>query len=134
MIDIAAAYRNEEGVGRAIRETGVPRDELFITTKLWNSDHGQDSAMAVRPEQVNQIQRLPLLQQAGLRAFHEQHGILTEAWSPSRRARASTTPGRIRSNIDVFDFELTAEQMDAIAKLDRGQRTGPDPDTFNAGG
>jgi 2,5-diketo-D-gluconate reductase A len=42
----------------------------------------------------------------------------------------SVTPERIRENVEVFDFELTVEQMDAIAALDRGQRTGPDPDTF----
>jgi 2,5-diketo-D-gluconate reductase A len=42
----------------------------------------------------------------------------------------SVTPERIRENIDVFDFELSADQMDAIAGLDRGMRTGPDPDTF----
>ena len=42
----------------------------------------------------------------------------------------SVTPERIEQNFDVFDFELTPEQMDAIAELDRGERTGPDPDTF----
>ncbi|RRO18726.1 aldo/keto reductase [Saccharopolyspora rhizosphaerae] len=44
-IDTAAAYGNEAGVGRAIAESGVPREELFITTKLWNSDQGYDSAL-----------------------------------------------------------------------------------------
>jgi 2,5-diketo-D-gluconate reductase A len=43
-IDTAAAYRNEEGVGRAIAASGIPRDELFVTTKLWNGDHGTQSA------------------------------------------------------------------------------------------
>jgi 2,5-diketo-D-gluconate reductase A len=41
-IDTAAAYGNEEGVGRAIAASGIPRDELFVTTKLWNSDQGRD--------------------------------------------------------------------------------------------
>src|SRR5213593_232754 len=45
-IDTAAIYGNEEGVGRAIAESGVPRDELFITTKLWNDKHGHDDALA----------------------------------------------------------------------------------------
>jgi diketogulonate reductase-like aldo/keto reductase len=45
LIDTAAAYRNEEGVGRAIADAGVPRDELFLTTKLWNSDQGYDSTL-----------------------------------------------------------------------------------------
>ncbi len=43
----------------------------------------------------------------------------------------SVTPARIRQNIDVFDFELSADDMEAIAGLDRGMRTGPDPDTLN---
>ncbi|MGP9695439.1 aldo/keto reductase [Brachybacterium sp. AOP25-B2-12] len=45
-IDTAAAYHNEEGVGRAIQAAGVPRDELFVTTKLWNDDQGYESAIA----------------------------------------------------------------------------------------
>jgi 2,5-diketo-D-gluconate reductase A len=46
LIDTAAMYGNEEGVGKAIADSGVPRDELFITTKLDNSDHGYDAALA----------------------------------------------------------------------------------------
>src|SRR6187549_1428841 len=45
-IDTAAIYGNEEGVGRAIAASGIPREELFITTKLWNSDQGTDNARA----------------------------------------------------------------------------------------
>jgi 2,5-diketo-D-gluconate reductase A len=118
---------------------------------------------------LNQIELHPLLQQAELRAFHEQHGILTEAWSPLAQGGdlledetiaaiaqehgktpaqvilrwhvqlgnvvipKSVTPERIRSNIAVFDFALSEEQMQQIAGLERGERTGPDPDTFNAG-
>jgi diketogulonate reductase-like aldo/keto reductase len=234
-IDTAAAYRNEEGVGRAIREAGVPREELFITTKLWNSDQGYESTLAAFDQSlerlgldavdlylihwpmpqvdryldtwrafeelhasgraraigvsnfrvadlqrlleasdvvpaINQIELHPLLQQAELRAFHDEHAILTEAWSPLAQggellddatigaiAEAhgktpaqvilrwhvqlgnvvipkSVTPERIRTNIDVFDFELSGDQMDQIATLERGERMGPDPDTFNAGG
>src|SRR5688500_13798121 len=44
-IDTAAAYRNEKGVGRAVANSGIPREELFITTKLWNSSQGFDSAL-----------------------------------------------------------------------------------------
>ena len=43
----------------------------------------------------------------------------------------SMSPERIEQNIDVFDFELSAEEMERIEPLDRGERTGPDPDTFN---
>ncbi|WCK56685.1 aldo/keto reductase [Aneurinibacillus sp. Ricciae_BoGa-3] len=45
-IDTAAIYKNEDGVGKAIKEAGVPREELFITTKVWNADQGYDSTLA----------------------------------------------------------------------------------------
>ncbi|MEU3602602.1 aldo/keto reductase [Streptomyces sp. NPDC006798] len=44
-IDTAAAYENETGTGQAVAASGVPREELFLTTKLWNNDHGYDSAL-----------------------------------------------------------------------------------------
>lgn len=146
-IDTAAAYGNEAGVAEAIAGSGLDRGELFITTKLWNNDHGHDRALhafesslerlgqeyvdfylihwpapssgrfvetwkaftelkgdgrarsigvsnfreqdleqimdatAVVPA-VNQIELHPRFQQTGLRRFHEEHGIVTEAWSP----------------------------------------------------
>jgi 2,5-diketo-D-gluconate reductase A len=146
-IDTAAAYRNERGVGTAIAASGVPREEIFVTTKLWNSQQGYESTLGafrksldrlgldhvdlylihwpmptegraldtwraferiheeggartigvsnfrvedlemleqeaeVQPT-VNQIELHPHLQQAELRAWHEEHGIATEAWSP----------------------------------------------------
>jgi len=147
LIDTAAAYRNEKGVGRAIAEAGVPREELFITTKLWNSEQGYDKALKAFDtslsklglEQVdlylihwpipkrdtyvetwkalekvhadgraraigvsnfterhltrlfdeteivpavNQVELHPRLPHEQLRAFHAQHQIVTEAWSP----------------------------------------------------
>ncbi|GAA2991131.1 aldo/keto reductase [Streptomyces drozdowiczii] len=230
-IDTAAVYGNERGVGRAIAESGVPREELFVTTKLWNADQGYDQALAAfdaslaklgldhvdlylvhwpTPARdlyvgtykaleeiladgraraigvsnfqvphlrrlmehtgtvpaVNQVELHPGLQQAELRAFHAEHGIATEAWSPlaqgavledeaiTRIAQAngvtpaqvvlrwhlrtgnivipkSVTPARIRQNLDVFGFELTDTDLADIAALDRGLRTGPDPDTLN---
>ena len=45
LIDTATLYGNEEGVGRAIRDSGIPRDELFVTTKVWNTDQGYDSTL-----------------------------------------------------------------------------------------
>lgn len=146
-IDTAAIYGNEVEVGQAIAAAGLPRDELFVTTKLWNGEQGYDSALSafeasagklgldvvdlylihwpvpardryveswralVRLQQdgrvrsigvsnfqpahlrrlfdevgvvpsVNQIELHPYLQQAELRAFHAEHGIVTEAWSP----------------------------------------------------
>ena len=46
LVDTAAIYRNERGVGEAIRRSGLARDEIFVTTKLWNSDQGYESALA----------------------------------------------------------------------------------------
>jgi 2,5-diketo-D-gluconate reductase A len=151
-IDTAQGYGNEEGVGQAIRESGIPRDEIFVTTKLTNSRHGYDEALRAmddslkalgldqvdlflihwpRPaadryvetwkafEQiaadgkarsigvsnfqvphldrlaaetgtvpsVNQIELHPYLPQSDLRAYHRDHGIATEAWSPIGKGR-----------------------------------------------
>jgi diketogulonate reductase-like aldo/keto reductase len=152
-IDTAAVYRNESGVGAAIEASGVPREEIFITTKLWNShqggeiapqaiekslgrlgveqvdlylihwpmpeedlyletwrlfeailDRGQTRSIGVsnfriedlerlrreaeRQPTVNQIELHPHLQQAELRRYHAEHGIVTEAWSPLARGAA----------------------------------------------
>jgi 2,5-diketo-D-gluconate reductase A len=54
-IDTATLYRNEEGVGRAVRAGDVPREELFITTKLWNSDHGHDDALRAFDESLERL-------------------------------------------------------------------------------
>ncbi|MEU5716091.1 aldo/keto reductase [Streptomyces sp. NPDC020403] len=230
-IDTAAVYGNEVGVGRALADSGLPRDDLFVTTKVWNSDQGYDATLAafdvslrklgldhvdlylihwptpargLYPETwralekltadgriraagvsnfqpahlhrliegsslvpaVNQIELHPGLQQTELRALHARYGIVTEAWSPlaqgallddevlttiaGHHAKSpaqvvlrwhlqlgnvvipkSVTPARIRQNIDVFDFELSDAEMDAVAGLDRGMRTGPNPETVN---
>lgn len=54
-IDTAAIYGNEEGVGQAIADSGIPRDELFITTKLWNKEHGVDTAVAAATESLRKL-------------------------------------------------------------------------------
>ncbi|MFK0136762.1 aldo/keto reductase [Streptomyces murinus] len=230
-IDTAAIYGNEKGVGRALAASGLPRKDLFVTTKVWNADQGYDATLrafdtslaalgldhvdlylihwpapardlyrdswralerlagegriraagvsnfqpghlrrlledATLTPAVNQIELHPGLQQAELRAFHAEHAIATEAWSPlaqgavlgepviaglaARYGRSpaqivirwhlqlgnivipkSVTPARIRENFDVFGFTLTAEEMRALAALDRGLRTGPHPDELN---
>jgi 2,5-diketo-D-gluconate reductase A len=111
---------------------------------------------------VNQIELHPGLQQAQLRGYHREHGIITEAWSPLAQGKVfgdqaivdlaqkydrspaqvvlrwhiqlgnvvfpkSSTPSRMRENIDIFDFELSDEDMAAIGGLDRGMRIGPHP-------
>jgi 2,5-diketo-D-gluconate reductase A len=146
-VDTAAAYRNEAGVGAAIAASGVRREDVFVTTKLWNSEQGYDSTLrafeksierlgtghvdlylihwpqpsrdlfldtwraferikeeggarsigvsnfrvedlerlereAEQRPTVNQIELHPRLQQAELRAWHTEHDIATEAWSP----------------------------------------------------
>jgi 2,5-diketo-D-gluconate reductase A len=229
-IDTAAGYQNEDGVGAAIAASDLPRDEVFVTTKLWNADQGHDSALRAAetslqnlgldfidlylihwpvPEDdlyietwgafeelkadgrvrsigvsnfrvedlerlraeagtlpsVNQIELHPYLQQEELRGWGVEHAVATEAWSPiaqgavlddetivtiaahHRRSPAqvvlrwhvqlgnvvfpkSVTPERIRENFEIFDFELGEDDMAAIARLDRGHRFGPHPDTF----
>ncbi|AOT62576.1 MULTISPECIES: aldo/keto reductase [Streptomyces] len=230
-IDTAAVYENERGTGQALKASALPREELFVTTKLWNTEQGYDSTLRAfdaslerlgldyvdlylihwpvpaqdtyvdtykafekiladgraraigvsnfLPEHlerltdatstvpaVNQIELHPQLAQGEARAFHARHGIATEAWSPLGQGRGllevpavaavarkhgrtpaqvvlrwhlqlgnvvipkSVTPSRIRENIDVFDFELDAEDMAAFAALDEGRRLGPDPARF----
>nr|WP_241265829.1 aldo/keto reductase [Streptomyces boncukensis] len=229
--DTAAAYGNEEGTGRALAASGLPREELFVTTKLRSSEQGYDAALRALdasldrlgldqldlylvhwpPEAdayeetwrafekiyadgraraigvsnfqpthlnrlidlggtvpaVNQIELHPWLQQSVPRAFQSDHGIVTEAWSPlgqgggllkepklaelaERHGRTvaqivlrwslqlgnvvipkSVTPARIRENIGVFDFELSAEDMAAIGALNTDTRLGANPDSVN---
>ena len=230
-LDTAAAYGNEEGVGRALAESDVDRADVFVTTKVWNDAHGRDRTLAAfdasvaklgldvldlylihwpAPAQdlyvetwrtllelrdagrvravgvcnfgldhlqrllaetgelppINQIELHPYFQQRDLVAFHREHGIVTEAWSPlasgkrvlddpvigaiAQRHRAtpaqvviawhltqrfvvlpkSVTPSRIVENLAARDIRLTTNDLAAIAELDQGFRTGPDPHAF----
>jgi 2,5-diketo-D-gluconate reductase A len=228
-VDTARLYGNEAAVGAALRASGMPREQVFVTTKVWNDDQRRvpaafDASMerlgldvldlylihwpapkgdayvqawgdllalrdagrvravgvcnfgVVHLERlaaevgelpaINQVELHPYLQQAELRAYHGAHGIVTQSWSPLGRGRIthdpvlaavaakhgvtwaqaalrwnlqlgcvviprSVTPARIKENIDLFGFELDAQDMAALAGLDRGERTGPDPDTFS---
>ena len=227
-VDTAKLYGNERGVGDGVRASGIPREEVFVTTKVWDDDHGYDATLRafdaslerlgfeyvdlylihwpvpsrnlyvetwraletlaadgrarsigvsnfaihhierllaetdVVPA-INQVELHPWLPQRELRAFDASRGILTEAWSPLARGRVigdpvldaiaarhdrspaqvvirwhlqsgtvvipkSVTAERIRQNIDVFDFELDADDIAAIDSLESGVRTGMNPD------
>lgn len=240
LIDTAAAYGNERGVGDAVRASGLSRDEVFLETKVWISDYGYDETLhafekSVRKLQVevidlfilhqalpgefdrtlsayraletllaegkvraigvsnftvphlerllsestvvpavNQIEAHPYFTQRPLQRFGSDHGIVTQAWSPiggitsyrgdesrstfndpaifaiaeahrktaaqvmlrwhlQNRVQAipkSVTPTRIAENFDVFDFELSADEISRIDSLDTGVRGGPEPDAI----
>ncbi|NLS09447.1 aldo/keto reductase [Nesterenkonia sp. MY13] len=230
-IDTAAIYGNEDGVGAAIAKSGIPRDELYVTTKLWVSDFkagsthqaletslqklgldavdlylihwpspadekyleawkaleelqakGLTRSIGVSnflPEHldrvaetgsvtpaINQVEIHPALQQREIQEANKKYGIATQAWSPLaqgavfgdepivaaaeahgvtpaqviirwhlQRGRIlfpkSVTPARIEQNFDVFGFELTDAELDAIDALDRDERTGFHPAEFN---
>ncbi len=228
-IDTAAVYKNEEGVGQGIKESGVDREKLFITTKVWNADQGYDSTLAAFETSiqklgldyidlylihwpvsgkyketwkaleklykdgkvkaigvsnfhkhhledllseaeivptVNQIELHPLLSQEELRNFCKEKGIVVEAWSPLAQGKLLDNPvlteiaakynkstaqvilrwdlqndivtipksikeHRIIENADIFDFELTAEDLKKINGLNKNERVGADPDNFN---
>jgi 2,5-diketo-D-gluconate reductase A len=234
-IDTAEMYGNEKEVGEAVRQSGLDRSEVFITSKLNNSFHRPDDArqafdgtldalgfdhvdlflihwplptlydgdyvstwrtleefhgdgrarsIGVSNFQVDHLERLaaetdtvpavnqielhPYLLNPKVSAYDEEHGIATEAWSPIAQGEVlddpvieeiagrldrtpaqvvlrwhiqhghivfpkSVTPGRIRENFELFDFELEPGDVEAIDALDKGEagRTGPNPDRFD---
>jgi len=226
-IDTAQGYNNEEGVGEGIRRSGVPREQLFVTTKLANGSQGYESTLRAFEESrrklgldyvdlylihwpgkdkfketwrafeklyndgyiraigvsnfkvhhleslaessgtvpaVNQVEFHPLLTQDELRGYCSRNRIQLEAWSPLMQGnldqpllgelagKYGKTPAqvvlrwdlqhgvvtipksvheeRIRSNADIFDFELDEDDMKALDGLNRNHRFGPDPDQF----
>lgn len=76
LIDTAAAYRNEEAVGNAIKKSGVPREELFITTKLWISDAGYESTLKAFEKSLALLQ----LDYLDLYLIHQPYGDVFGSW------------------------------------------------------
>lgn len=76
LIDTAAAYLNEEAVGKAIKRSGIPRDELFITTKLWIQDAGYESAKKAFEKSMKKLQ----LDYLDLYLIHQPYGDVYGAW------------------------------------------------------
>ncbi|MGE7919896.1 aldo/keto reductase [Viridibacillus sp. NPDC093762] len=228
-IDTASLYNNEVEVGEAVKASNVKREDLFITSKVWNTDQGYDETLRafetslkkldmdyldlylthwavpdkfkdtyraierlydekllratgvsnhqihhleeifatanVKP-MVNQIEVHPYLTQVEVRDFCTANDIAVTAWSPLARGKTiddetitsigqkygksaahvvirwhlqlgnivipkSVTPSRIKANAQVFDFELTNEDMQLISALNKDERTGADPDNFS---
>lgn len=228
-IDTASAYKNEEGVGEGIRESDVSRKDVFVTSKVWNSDQGYDSTLKAFDESlkrlgfdyldlylihwpvagkyketwralerlyaekriraigvsnflrhhledvlkdgevvpmVNQMEFHPHLVQQELIDFCVKNTIQYESWSPFMQGKLfeldifsdlekkydksaaqlilrwnlqkgvvaipkSVHAKRIKSNADIFDFELSQEDIAFLDSLENGLRTGPDPDNFD---
>jgi 2,5-diketo-D-gluconate reductase A len=230
LIDTAEKYRNEDAVGQAIRDSGIDRSEIFITTKFNRQWHSVDGVRTTyeaslkrlgvdyidllmvhwpNPDQdryvdalrglqailddgglraigtsnfkpahlqrvldetgitpdVNQIQLSPYSTRTASREYHAAHGIVTESWSPLGSSSGelrndpvitaiakdhgksstqvvlrwhvqlglvaiprSSNPGRLAENINIFDFELTDEEMGKISALDRGESMIADSD------
>jgi len=231
LIDTASVYGNEEGVGKAVRESDLPREEIFVTSKVWNIDQGYERTLkafdksmnrlgldyldlylihwpvsdqykdtwkaleklynegriraigvsnflihhlkdlmedAEITPMVNQVEFHPHLVQQELHDFCHEHQIQPEAWAPLMRGKVndihllrglaekygktpaqivlrwdlqkgvvtipkSSNPERIRSNADIFDFEISEGDVKRIDDLEQGGEervTGEHPDQY----
>lgn len=98
-IDTAAIYENERGVGEGLRASGVPRSDIFVTTKLWNSEHGYDTALRAFDASLKRLQ----LDYIDLYLIHwpaPRHGLFVETWRALVRLKSEN---RVRS-IGVSNF------------------------------
>ena len=101
LIDTAQGYRNEEGVGAAITESDVSRDELFLTTKLTNSEHGYDTTLAAFDDSMKKL-RLDVLDLFLIHWPLPMFDKYVETWRAFEKLLAD---GRVRS-IGVSNFEI----------------------------
>lgn len=225
-VDTAKLYRNEKNIGNALRQSGLRREEIFLTSKVWNSDQGYEKTLKAFEKSlneletdyldlylihwpvkgkfvdtwhalekiysdgrvraigvcnflthhldklishseiipaVNQYEFHPLLQQKTLHEYCRKRGIQVEAWAPVMRGKAGNIPelmniarnydkspeqvllrwdlqqnvitipksvhkNRIKENAEIFDFELSNEDMEKIYAMDKNKRLGPNPD------
>ncbi|RIJ52092.1 aldo/keto reductase [Clavibacter lycopersici] len=111
-IDTAAMYGNEEGVGRAIRASGLPRDELFVTTKVWNDDHGRDRARDAIRRSLDRLD-LPAVDLHLIHWPAAERGLFVETWEALAAAREE---GLTRS-IGVSNFLVPHLEALAAAGL-----------------
>lgn len=230
LIDTAEIYGNEQEIGNSLKKFEAKRNNLFITSKVWNSEQGYETTLRSFertlkklqtdyldlylihwPKQVasmtetwraleklysegvvknigvsnfhehhlkqlfktakitpavNQIELHPYLTQKSLTEFCKKNDIVVESWSPIAKGGVaneklleeigkkhnktavqvvlcwhiqrglvpipkSSKPNRIAENINIFDFELSADEMNQICGLNKNMRVGPDPDNFN---
>ena len=118
-IDTAAIYRNEEGVGRAIAASGIPRDELFITTKLWNADQGTESALNAIDLSLDKLG----LEQVDLYLIHwptPKRDLYVESWKALEQIKADGKAKSIGvSNFLVEHLERVEAASDTIPAVNQ---------------
>lgn len=108
-IDTAHAYQNERSVGKAVRESGVPRDEVWITSKLWPSEYGE----VVTAEAIDKMLGRLGTDHIDLLLLHQQFGDYLGAWHDMERAVAA---GKVRSiGLSNFESDRLEEVLDAAA-------------------
>ncbi|MYX34188.1 MULTISPECIES: aldo/keto reductase [unclassified Streptomyces] len=108
-IDTAALYRNEQGTGRAIAASGIPREELFVTTKLWNTDQGHDNALRAFDASLGKLG----LEYVDLYLIHwpaPARGLYLETWRALEKIQAD---GRARAiGVSNFPVDLLRHLLD----------------------
>ena len=118
-IDTAAVYGNEEGVGRAIEKSGIPRDELFITTKLWNSDQGTQSAFDAVDLSLEKLR----LDSVNLYLIHwpvPSRNLFIESWKALEQIHADGKAASIGvSNFRIPDLDRVLAETETVPVLNQ---------------